>query len=117
MITLITGGPGLGKTAHAVDILQRDYAGKTIFSNIRELKTEHSKLPKVAEWTVSTINDQGTEEHKFSFPPGSIIVIDECQDFFRPRASGSKVPPYIQAFETHRHTGVDFILITQCVFH
>jgi zona occludens toxin len=113
MITLITGGPGLGKTALAIDLIQKEYAGRTLFSNVRGLTLDHAALPKVEEWTTQKTNDQGVEEYEFAFPAGSIIVIDECQRFFPPRASGSKVPPALRAFETHRHTGVDFILITQ----
>lgn len=113
MITLITAGPGMGKTALAVSMLLDEYKGRPIFSNVNSLTLEHSPLPKIEEWTSETINQQGTAEHKFTFPPGSIVVIDECQHFFRPRASGSKVPPYVQAFETHRHAGIDFVLITQ----
>lgn len=113
MITLITGGPGMGKSALAVSMLVDQYAARPVFTNIRGLTLEHSKLPKLEEWTIETPNDQGTSEHNFTFPPGAVVVIDECQQFFRPRASGSKVPPFISAFETHRHQGIDFILITQ----
>jgi len=113
MITLIPGGPGLGKTALAVSLLQSQYADRPIFSNVRGLPLEHSPLPKLEEWTHEEQNAQGTSEHHFTFPAGSVIVIDECQQFFRPRASGSRVPPYVSAFETHRHRGIDFILITQ----
>lgn len=113
MITLITGGPGLGKTAHAVDLLLTLYANRPVFSNVRGLTLEHSPIPKIEEWTVEEPNQQGTSEHHFTFPPGAVILIDECQQFFRPRSSGSRVPPYVQAFETHRHRGIDFLLITQ----
>lgn len=113
MITLITGGPGLGKTALAIDLLHKEYAGRTVFANIRGLNIDHVELPKVEEWTRQTTNAQGVEEYEFTFPAGSVIVIDECQRFFPPRATGSKVPVALRAFETHRHTGVDFILITQ----
>lgn len=113
MITLITAGPGMGKTALAVSMLMDEYKGRPIFTNINGLTLDHSPLPRVDDWTTETTNNQGTAEYKFTFPPGAIIVIDECQHFFRPRAAGSKVPPYVQAFETHRHTGVDFVLITQ----
>lgn len=113
MITLITGGPGLGKTALAVDLIQKEYSDRTIFSNVRGLTIDHADLPKVEEWTTQKTNAQGVEEYEFAFPAGSLIIIDECQRFFPPRASGSKVPAALRAFETHRHTGVDFILITQ----
>jgi len=45
--------------------------------------------------------------------PGDVIVIDECQRVFRPSAAGQKIPAFIRHLETHRHYGVDFILITQ----
>jgi len=45
--------------------------------------------------------------------PGDLIVVDECQ-FVMPRGALGKRPPYwLQAFEIHRHYGVDFLLITQ----
>jgi len=46
--------------------------------------------------------------------PGDLIVIDEAQ-FVMGRAGtmGRKPPFWIQAFEVHRHYGVDFLLITQ----
>jgi zona occludens toxin len=45
--------------------------------------------------------------------PGDLIVIDEVQRHWRPRGMGTKPPAEIAALETHRHKGVDFILITQ----
>lgn len=45
--------------------------------------------------------------------PGDLICIDEAQ-FVMPRGILGKKPPYwLQAFEIHRHYGVDFLLITQ----
>lgn len=49
----------------------------------------------------------------FNLPKQSIILIDECQQFFPPRPAGSTVPPHISKFETHRHDGYDIHLITQ----
>lgn len=113
MITLITGGPGLGKTALAVKIIITQYQNRPLFTNINGLTLDHSPLPKIEEWTTEKFNDQGTSDHRFTFPAGSVIVIDEAQQFFRPRSTGSRVPPYVSAFETHRHQGIEFILITQ----
>jgi hypothetical protein len=45
--------------------------------------------------------------------PGDVIVVDECQRLFRPMAFGRKIPRAIEMLETHRHYGVDFVLITQ----
>lgn len=113
MITLITGGPGAGKTALALHLYLSEYKGRPLFSNVRGLKLDHSPLPHLDEWTHYEDNEQGTGEHRFTFPENSVIVLDEAQQYFRPRSSGSKVPSYIQAFETHRHDGIDFILMTQ----
>ena len=45
--------------------------------------------------------------------PGDLICIDEAQ-FVMPRGTLGRKPPYwLQAFEIHRHYGVDFLLITQ----
>lgn len=45
--------------------------------------------------------------------PGDLIVVDEAQ-FVMPRGTLGRKPPYwVQAFEIHRHYGVDFLLITQ----
>lgn len=48
-----------------------------------------------------------------SLPKRSVILIDECQQFFPPRAVGSRVPAAIAALETHRHGGYDIHFVTQ----
>lgn len=116
MITLITGTPGAGKTALAVAMMLEEQGKRPFFvSGIPELKIEHQLTPPVEDWTqeVPTLEDPNFKKSVFTFPPNSIIVIDEAQTIYRPRPSSSKVPPHVAAFETHRHTGVDFWLITQ----
>lgn len=49
----------------------------------------------------------------YTLPKGSVILIDECQQWFPPRPVGSKVPRHCSEFETHRHSGFDVHLITQ----
>lgn len=105
MISLITGVPGSGKTAWLVnELMTRDeFKDRPLYvSGIPELKVPHEVIPegeaeKWPDWA----------------PTGAIIVIDECQRVFRPRRSGSEVPKYISEFETHRHRGLDFFLLTQ----
>jgi len=116
MITLITGGTGDGKTALAVSMMLREYAGRPLFvMGIPDLKLDHQPTPPVDEWTEyrKAPEDPELELAYFTFPPNSVVFLDEAQRVFRPRPTGSKVPPEVQAFETHRHLGIDFVLITQ----
>lgn len=118
MITLITATPGGGKSAFAVhEFIQKaaDEGRKVLVYNIPELKVPHEPLPPVAQWAESTPSeaDPTIEVGRFAFDHGSLVVIDECQEVFRVRPSGSKVPAHVSAFERHRHQGLDFVLITQ----
>jgi zona occludens toxin len=49
----------------------------------------------------------------YTLPKTSIILIDECQQYFPPRPAGSTVPIHISKYETHRHDGFDVYLVTQ----
>lgn len=120
MITIITGNPGAGKSLYTVDKLLRDLVGttvdeevdgeivkhpRTIYTNINGLLLDHEKIDGSATGGLRNWHEWAK--------PGSVIVVDEVQKIWEPRANGSKVPPDIQALETHRHMGVDFIIITQ----
>lgn len=121
MITLITGTPGAGKTLYTVANLLRELVGsevdstdekgqpckvpRVIYTNINGLLLEHDLIDGrsgggLADW------------HKWA-KPGAVICFDEVQKEWGVRPNGSKVPDCIQALETHRHMGVDFIVITQ----
>jgi len=116
MITLITGGPGMGKTSLAVSMMLEELNNRPLFvMGVTDLKVEHFKCPPVAEWTElrRDVDDPSLQLPYFTFPQHAVIMVDESQRIFRPRSSGSKVPNEVAAFETHRHTGVDFWLITQ----
>lgn len=118
MIILITGQPGAGKTALCVDMIANDatFRGRPLFvGGVPDLTIDHNAVPPVTEWTEmrTAPEDESLKLAYFTFPPKSVIVVDEAQRIYRPRATGSKVPPEVQAFETHRHTGVDFVLLTQ----
>lgn len=120
MITIITGTPGAGKTLYTVSKLLLALVGtsikqevdgevveypRTIYTNIRGLMIDHELIDGSAEG--------GLRNWQQWAKPGAIIVFDEVQKVWEPRANGSKVPDDIKALETHRHMGVDFILITQ----
>lgn len=117
MIILITGVPGSGKTSSLVNMLitdqtlthYQDNDGETkpriIYVNgIEELKLEHQPL-----------TDEQIKEKPFQdyLPYASLVVIDEAQRLFPTRSSAAKIPPYIESLATHRHYGLDIILITQ----
>ena len=122
MITIITGVPGMGKSALIVSMMLEEQkkgweGGERPFfvMGVPELTLDHSRVPPVSEWTEQRPDpdDPSLMLDYFTFPPNSIVVIDEAQKVYRPRAAASKVPPHVAAFETHRHTGVDFWLLTQ----
>ena len=102
--------PLVGKTVKG-----RDEAGnevehpRTIYTNINGLQIDHE--------LIDGGDNQGLKDwHKWA-KPGAVIVFDEVQKVWPPRANGSKVPEDIQELDTHRHKGVDFILITQSVMN
>lgn len=112
MITLITGLPGNGKTLYTISWIKAkaEKENRPVFyARIRGLK-----LP----WTL--IDPFKWDE----CPANAIIVIDECQQSDNPqdpkspslfgvRQRGAPVPQWAAALETHRHKGVDLVLITQ----
>lgn len=101
MLVLVTGLPGSGKTLFTIDwlIKKAEKEGRQVYySGITDLK-----LPWI----------EHDPEKWMELPPNSIIVIDEAQRIFRPRASGAKVPPHVEQLETHRHRGIDIVVITQ----
>lgn len=120
MITFVTGVPGAGKTAMLVHMLlknDRAYeAARPVFvMGINGLLIDHARVPPISEWTEKRPDpdDPTLQLDYFTFPPNSYLVIDECQKVYRPRNSSSAVPPIVAALETHRHTGIDIILLTQ----
>lgn len=117
-ITLITATPGGGKTALAVKIMKEAAdKGRPIFQlGIPELKLPYIPTPPVKEWTEMRVDKDDPDQNElpyFTFPPNALIVLDEAQRIFRVRPNGAKVPDHVAAFETVRHTGVTFLLMTQ----
>lgn len=125
MITVITGTPGAGKTLYAIEKLLLPVVGKTvkgrdadgneiehertIYTNINGLQIDHE--------LIDGGENQGLRDWYKWAKPGALIVFDEVQKVWPPRPNGSKIPEDVQALDTHRHLGVDFILITQNVLN
>ncbi|WP_284335837.1 zonular occludens toxin domain-containing protein [Comamonas sp. NoAH] len=123
MITLITGTPGAGKTLYTISDIIKKLIGtqvvelddneneiihdRVIFTNINGLKLEHELIDGRA--------DGGLNNWQEWAQPGAQIIFDEVQKVWPIRPNGSKVPDYIQALDTHRHMGVDFVLMTQTI--
>jgi zona occludens toxin len=118
MITLITGAPGSGKTLYCVDKLLQSLVGATvsgeddngavlqieriIYSNISGLALPHVLVDRV--WL---------EFLHVNRTPGCVVAYDEVQRVWPNRPTGSKKPPAVEYLETHRHDGIDLILLTQ----
>lgn len=102
MIELITGLPGNGKTLFTISQVkaQAERENRAVFYHgIPELTLPWELMDDPKNWA--------------SVPPGSIVVIDEAQKTFRNRSLGSVPPPFVTDLETHRHLGIDLVLITQ----
>jgi zona occludens toxin len=103
MITLITGKPGCGKSLYVVHEVIRTACeeGRAVYvDGIPGLKYAVLQCEDLQRWPDWV-------------PDGSLIVIDEAQRVWRPRGSGSAVPVSVGALETHRHHGLDFVIVTQ----
>lgn len=105
-ITLVTGIPGAGKTLYVVKHLVEDIlpSDRLIFHNIAGLNIDHPNI--------FSVDDEGMRLWP-TMPKKAVIIIDECQNVFPPRNPMSSVPPFVNSFAVHRHSGFDIYLITQ----
>lgn len=129
MIYLITGVPGSGKTLYAVSTLVQRLAAekiktkgaadgqrRVIVDGIKGLLIPHEPMaPGTEDDDGNMIAGDGNGVWNWFewCIPGDVIVIDEVQRWWRPRGMGTKPPKMIKALETHRHMGVDFVIVTQ----
>lgn len=106
MIYFITGANGSGKTLNALkwvrELQVKD--GRTVYFHGFEM--DPLKQAEFGWLKVDPLRWQDCSD-------GGILVFDECQDQFPPRANGSKVPDYVNALAVHRKRGFDFFMITQ----
>jgi zona occludens toxin len=101
-IHVITGTPGAGKTLRAlymVEALRKESGRDVYYNGINDLMLPWIIFDDPKKWHV--------------LPDKSVIVIDEAQRAFRPRAASVQVPDFVEALETHRHRGIDIYMITQ----
>lgn len=92
--------------------------GKTLWTlcNVRSISEKDNR--QVYTCNIPGINIPGWLEidHPdkwLSVPDGSIIIVDELQDFWGRQPPGAKVPPPILELSKHGKRGIDFYFITQ----
>ena len=102
MIELQTGLPGSGKTLYTICRIKARAEAESrpvYYSGIPDLNLPWIEIEDPRQW--------------HTVPPNAIVVIDEAQRVFRPRGNGSAVPEHVEKLETHRHQGIDLVIITQ----
>ncbi|RYE81473.1 MAG: Zonular occludens toxin [Oxalobacteraceae bacterium] len=100
-ITLVTGLPGHAKTLYTLDRWrpEAEKALRPVFYNgIKGLN-----IPGWQEWEVDKWED---------LPAGALFIVDEAQFRF-PVTGRGQTPMWVQRLATHRHLGLDFVVITQ----
>lgn len=113
MIILVTGTPGAGKTLYTVsELLNKQFKDRPQYINhIPNLLIPHEVFS--GDGDVPAPDSDVLNWFDGRVPANSVICIDEAQRVFRPRSSGSAVPAHVAKLETHRHQGLDIIIITQ----
>jgi hypothetical protein len=119
MIELLEGVPGAGKSYHAVAeyLLPWVRKGRRIYVYVdgfyldRLAKFEGVELEDLERQI--TVWQSGIEviQRLTSVEPGSAVFIDECQTVFRAQQKVSG--EILRWLETHRHYGIDVLLICQ----
>lgn len=102
MLKLLTGSNGAGKSLRAIQRMYADHANglKVYAHGFRNLRVPFvTDFPDPRKWR--------------DLPPGSVLYVDEAQNLWRSRSMGKPVPPEVLDLETHRHQGLDIVLITQ----
>ena len=132
MITLITGGPGTGKTAwllnQLIDLKKQEPYRLLFVHGVRNLRGIHhetiycrSQLCDICRSQDQAIEQRSNTDNPPKFvedwpkwkQPESLIIVDEVQRIWRPTHGSQGPSEAISALETHRHYGVDFWLISQ----
>ncbi len=96
-----------------IDLVMRELKDRPLFVHFDEAERMRPEQKLLAE-TLQLPHTRCNARNWFDeVPDGAVLLIDEAQGCFRPRGSGSAVPKAIQAFETHRHAGIDVFFTTQ----
>lgn len=107
MIKMFCGRPGSGKSYLASLLAIKDMKrGRPVFSNypitFRTRKHEYRSLKLTRDMI-----------RKGTYPPGSLIIVDECNHWFNSRNFKDFNVQDLIFFTQHRHIGLDMFLISQ----
>ena len=100
-LEIVTGLPGASKTLHTIQHVEefRKKTGRPVYyAGIKDLKLPWEEIDPT-KWMET--------------PEGSVIVIDEAQQVFRPSSVNKDPQPWITGLETIRHGGRNMVLVTQ----
>lgn len=119
MIELLEGVPGSRKSYHAVaeKLLPWLRAGRRLYVCIdgiyldRLAIFENRRLDELTKQVTCWVTKDDVLTGLLTVEPGAAVVIDEAQTIFR---SKEKVDPaLLRWLETHRHRGIDVVLMVQ----
>jgi zona occludens toxin len=125
MIELRTGLPRNGKTlSQVVELaaLQKSWdvgtkggkgsGGRPVFTNIAGLALPHLPIP-IASEALSREGMKSFVPDWDAMPDGSLVIIDEAQEWFPPRSTQMQAPAHVAWLSVHGHRGFDICFITQ----
>lgn len=121
MIYLITGSPGVGKTAMVVDMILSNFEGLFKFKTLdgteidRPLYFCHIDGLDERKFKAHRLTEEQLQSAplKDIVPEGSVVIVDECDYTYPVRSASREPPPYVQTLKELRHAGFTLILMTQ----
>ena len=121
MIYLITGSPGVGKTAMVVDMILSNFEGLFKFKALdgteidRPLYFCHIDGLDERKFKAHRLTEEQLQSAplKDIVPEGSVVIVDECDYTYPVRSASREPPPYVQTLKELRHEGFTLILMTQ----
>jgi zona occludens toxin len=116
MLTLITGGPGAGKTAAGVELITEMVKGndQTGPRELYVIEVADPNCPPISLKLPHTLLglDEGRRWQDI-VPDGAVVYMPEVQRLWKPRHSSHAPGADLMALETHRHRGLDIVVDTQ----